>query len=69
MLIQWFIFPGTDCKIMLSIRKGGSALGARERILTLRLLEKLSEKPQWCETLGIEGAMRREIPESKEKTK
>ena len=44
-------------------------MGARERILTLRLLEKLSEKPQWCETLGIEGAMRREIPESKEKTK
>ena len=42
---------------------------ARERILTIRLLEKLGRYPQWCETLGIEGAVRREIPESKEKTK
>ena len=42
---------------------------ARERILTIRLLEKLERYPQWCETLGIEGAVRREVPESKEKTK
>ena len=69
MLIQWFIFLETDCKIMLTIRKGGSTLEARERILTIRLLEKLGRYPQWCETLGIEGAERREIPESKEKTK
>jgi len=31
-------------------------MGAKERILTLRLLEKLAQHPRWCSELGLETA-------------
>jgi hypothetical protein len=30
-------------------------MGAKERILTLRLLEKLERHPRWCCELGLEA--------------
>lgn len=43
-------------------------MGAKERILTLRLLEKLTAHPQWCRELGIEGGVAcRESRSSEEK--
>lgn len=43
-------------------------MGAKERIMTLRLLEKLTANPQWCRELGIEaGLQHRESRSSEEK--
>ena len=44
-------------------------MGAKERILTLRLLEKLSEHPQWGRELGIEAEVYRESRVSEETEK
>lgn len=45
-------------------------MGTKERILTLRLLEKLTAHPQWCRELGIEaGVQYRESRSSEEKNK
>jgi 3-polyprenyl-4-hydroxybenzoate decarboxylase len=33
-------------------------MGAKERILSIRLLEKLKEKPAYAETLGVEAAQK-----------
>ena len=55
-----FILPLTICKIDVyrkgpNGRKGVMYLTARERILTLRLMEKVEKYPAFAKTLGIEA--------------
>ena len=55
-----FILPLTICKIDVyqkgpNGRKGVMYLTARERILMLRLMEKLEKYPSYAKTLGIEA--------------
>ncbi len=33
-------------------------MGAKERILSIRLLEKLKEKPAYADALGVEAAQK-----------